>query len=122
MFLIGATGPMRRWLALRFCEALRREVEVQSLTRDTTEADLKQVSVSNVLSLSQHGYRLCVTGTSTVQQSGRLNQVQDLCRTYSDNFSYSSTLHLFSFPSCSLITVLVRLHSVTPEMRSDDTS
>lgn len=31
-----------RQQALRFGEVLQREVEIQSLTRDTTEADLKQ--------------------------------------------------------------------------------
>lgn len=75
MFLIGATGPMRRWLALRFCEALQREVEVQSLTRDTTEADLKQVSVAAVPSLD---YRNGLCGRHCNQQRGRLHQVQDL--------------------------------------------
>lgn len=42
MFLVGEAGPLRRWLALYFCESLGRDVEYVSLTRDTTEADLKQ--------------------------------------------------------------------------------
>eukprot|EP01062_Namystynia_karyoxenos_P006370 TRINITY_DN1222_c0_g1_i1.p1 TRINITY_DN1222_c0_g1~~TRINITY_DN1222_c0_g1_i1.p1 ORF type:complete len:1879 (+),score=516.05 TRINITY_DN1222_c0_g1_i1:79-5637(+) len=42
VFLVGPTGPMRRWLALRWCEAQGREFEVVALTRDTTEGDLKQ--------------------------------------------------------------------------------
>ena len=33
---------MRRWIALRYCEATNRECEVVTLTQDTTEADLKQ--------------------------------------------------------------------------------
>jgi MoxR-like ATPase len=42
MFLLGSPGPQRRWLALAFCELLKREAEVISITRDTTESDLKQ--------------------------------------------------------------------------------
>lgn len=42
MFLLGATGPMRRWLALHYCAVTNREMEYIALTRDTTESDLKQ--------------------------------------------------------------------------------
>jgi von Willebrand factor A domain-containing protein 8 len=42
MLLIGPPGPLRRLLALYFCELTHREAEVVVLTRDTTEADLKQ--------------------------------------------------------------------------------
>ena len=42
MFLIGAPGPERRWLAMAFCELTQREVEFVALSRDTTETDLKQ--------------------------------------------------------------------------------
>ena len=42
VFLVGPPGPARRRLALAFCELLGREVEVLSLSRDTSEADLKQ--------------------------------------------------------------------------------
>ncbi len=42
IFLIGAPGPLRRRLALAFCELARKEVEVVSISQDTTEADLKQ--------------------------------------------------------------------------------
>ena len=42
MFLIGRPGPERRRLALEFLELTGREVEFVSLSRDTTEADLKQ--------------------------------------------------------------------------------
>eukprot|EP01060_Flectonema_neradi_P023062 TRINITY_DN3129_c0_g2_i1.p1 TRINITY_DN3129_c0_g2~~TRINITY_DN3129_c0_g2_i1.p1 ORF type:complete len:1879 (+),score=356.83 TRINITY_DN3129_c0_g2_i1:191-5827(+) len=42
IFLMGTPGPRRRWLALKFCHALMKEVEYLSLSRDTTEADIKQ--------------------------------------------------------------------------------
>lgn len=42
MFLVGAPGPLRRRLALSFCELSGREVELLTLSQDTTEADLKQ--------------------------------------------------------------------------------
>ena len=35
-------GPLRRWLALVFCEKAGREMEYLALTQDTTESDLKQ--------------------------------------------------------------------------------
>ncbi|CAE6937832.1 unnamed protein product [Symbiodinium sp. CCMP2456] len=42
MLLLGPPGSLRRQLALRFCELGGREAEVLTVTRDTTEADLKQ--------------------------------------------------------------------------------
>ena len=42
MFLVGASGPLRRRLALEYCALALREVEYVCLTRDTTESDLKQ--------------------------------------------------------------------------------
>jgi hypothetical protein len=42
MFLLGGPGPVRRWLALSYCELTGREVDFLSLSRDTTESDLKQ--------------------------------------------------------------------------------
>ena len=39
---IRPPGPFRRWLALYYCELTQREVEYLSLSRDTTEADIKQ--------------------------------------------------------------------------------
>ena len=41
MFLIGSHSPMRRWLALRFCEVTNRKCEFVALTSDTSEGDLK---------------------------------------------------------------------------------
>ena len=42
MFLVGGAGPARRAVALTYCELTRREVEYLSLSRDTTESELKQ--------------------------------------------------------------------------------
>lgn len=42
MFLIGTPGATRRRLALRYCQRHEREFELLTLSRDTTEADLKQ--------------------------------------------------------------------------------
>ncbi|BES87714.1 von Willebrand factor A domain containing 8 [Nesidiocoris tenuis] len=42
IFLIGPPGPSKRRLAFRYLELTQREMEFVSLSRDTTEADLKQ--------------------------------------------------------------------------------
>jgi hypothetical protein len=42
MFLLGPPGPLKRWLALLYCQLVGREVEYLPLSRDTTESDLKQ--------------------------------------------------------------------------------
>lgn len=42
VFLIGAPGSLRRRLALQYCELTEREVEYIALSKDTTEADIKQ--------------------------------------------------------------------------------
>lgn len=42
MFLMGSPGMRRRNLAMAFLELTEREVEFIALSRDTTEADLKQ--------------------------------------------------------------------------------
>jgi len=42
LFLIGPPGPEKRHLAMAYCEMTNREMEVVTLTRDTTESDLKQ--------------------------------------------------------------------------------
>ena len=42
VFLIGRPGPLRRHLAMQYLEMTGRELEYVALSRDTTEADLKQ--------------------------------------------------------------------------------
>jgi len=42
IFLLGRPGPFRRTLAQQYLELTKREMEYISLSRDTTEADLKQ--------------------------------------------------------------------------------
>ena len=41
-FLLGPPSPLRRRLALTFAELLNKEVEFLTITKDTTESDLKQ--------------------------------------------------------------------------------
>lgn len=41
--MLGGPSPVRRWLAMAYCELGGREVEYLALSRDTTESDLKQV-------------------------------------------------------------------------------
>lgn len=42
MFLLGRPGPLRRALAMQYLQLTQRELEYVSLSRDTTESDLKQ--------------------------------------------------------------------------------
>ena len=42
VFLVGPPGPRRRQLAMLYCELVGKEYEMVSITRDTTESDLKQ--------------------------------------------------------------------------------
>ena len=42
MLLLGAPGPIRRRIALNYCQSQGRSWEYVSLTRDVTESDLKQ--------------------------------------------------------------------------------
>jgi len=42
MLLLGTPGATRRRLAMLFCEITNREFEFLSLSRDTTESDIKQ--------------------------------------------------------------------------------
>jgi MoxR-like ATPase len=42
VFLIGPPGPLRRSLAMMYLELTQKEAEYVSLSRDTTETDLKQ--------------------------------------------------------------------------------
>lgn len=41
-FLLGRPGPARRAVAMQYLQLTQREVEYVALSRDTTEADLKQ--------------------------------------------------------------------------------
>ena len=80
MYLLGIHGPIRRWLALRFCELLNRECEYVALTRDTTEADLKQRreivaggnvewSDQGVVRAALHGRVLILEGLEKVERN-----------------------------------------------------
>ena len=40
MFLLGKVGPYRRHLALSFAEMLQKEVEIVTITQDTTEVNI----------------------------------------------------------------------------------
>lgn len=42
IFLLGPPGPGKRHLAMQYLELTNRELEYVSLSRDTTESDLKQ--------------------------------------------------------------------------------
>ncbi|XP_027212912.2 von Willebrand factor A domain-containing protein 8 [Penaeus vannamei] len=42
VFLIGPPGPLKRLLAMSYLELTQREIEFVTLTRDTTDTDLKQ--------------------------------------------------------------------------------
>ena len=42
MFLMGPPSSLPRRLAMAYCELTGREMEYVSLSRDTTETDLKQ--------------------------------------------------------------------------------
>jgi hypothetical protein len=42
IFLLGRPGPQRRLLAQQYLQLTQREMEYVALSRDTTEADLKQ--------------------------------------------------------------------------------
>eukprot|EP01059_Diplonema_ambulator_P003961 TRINITY_DN1366_c0_g3_i1.p1 TRINITY_DN1366_c0_g3~~TRINITY_DN1366_c0_g3_i1.p1 ORF type:complete len:1824 (+),score=656.81 TRINITY_DN1366_c0_g3_i1:37-5472(+) len=65
IYLLGPPGPRRRWLALKFCHALMREVEYLSLSRDTTEADIKQrreMQNGNLVFVDQPAVRAAIHG------------------------------------------------------------
>lgn len=58
-------GELRRRIALRFCEVTQREFEIVSLSRDTTEADLKQrreIVGNSVRFFDQAAFRAAVEG------------------------------------------------------------
>ncbi|KAL6064918.1 von Willebrand factor A domain-containing protein 8 [Balamuthia mandrillaris] len=67
MLLLGppSEGAMRRRLALRFCELTHRAAELVSLSRDTTEADLKQrreIRGRTVMLVDQSAVRAAIEG------------------------------------------------------------
>lgn len=67
--LIGPPGPERRYLALRFCELLNKEVEFVSISRDTTESDLKQrreLTGKTTKFVHQAAVRAAIEGVKTV--------------------------------------------------------
>ena len=79
IFLMGPPGPRRRWLALKFCHALMKEVEYLSLSRDTTESDIKQrreIQDGGVVFVDQpavqaaiHGRVLILDGVERVERN-----------------------------------------------------
>ena len=79
IYLLGTPGPRRRWLALKFCHALMKEVEYLSLSRDTTEADIKQrreMQDGNLVFVDQpavkaaiHGRVLILDGVERVERN-----------------------------------------------------
>lgn len=78
-FLLGGPGPVRRWLALSYCELAGREVDFMTLSRDTTESDLKQrreILHANALFVDQapvraalHGRVLIIEGIERVERN-----------------------------------------------------
>jgi len=84
MFLLGSPGPCRRHLALAFCEMTGREVEYVSLSRDTTETDLKQrreIINSSVHYMDQVCRNVCVCARAHFYAYACYAHVQivDLC-------------------------------------------
>eukprot|EP00760_Papus_ankaliazontas_P017911 PhM_4_TR17397/c0_g1_i1/m.85845 len=79
MFLLGHPGPLRRWLALMFCEITQREVEFLTLSRDTTDVDIKQrreIKGNNVMYVHQpavsaaiHGHVLVLEGVEKAERN-----------------------------------------------------
>ncbi|XP_028166963.1 von Willebrand factor A domain-containing protein 8-like [Ostrinia furnacalis] len=65
MFLLGRPGPTRRKIALQYLELTQRELEYVALSRDTTEADLKQrreIQSSTAKYFDQSAVRAAVEG------------------------------------------------------------
>lgn len=65
MFLLGRPGPSRRKVALQYLELTQRELEYVALSRDTTEADLKQrreIHSSTAQYFDQSAVRAAVEG------------------------------------------------------------
>ncbi|KAL4221611.1 von Willebrand factor A domain-containing protein 8 [Mactra antiquata] len=69
VFLIGSPGPMRRQLAMMYLELTKREGEYVSLSRDTTEADLKQrreIRSGSAFYLDQSAVRAAINGHTLI--------------------------------------------------------
>ncbi|XP_041978858.1 von Willebrand factor A domain-containing protein 8 [Aricia agestis] len=65
MFLLGRPGPSRRKVALQYLELTQRELEYVALSRDTTEADLKQrreIEKSTAKYFDQSAVRAAIEG------------------------------------------------------------
>ncbi|CAB3227227.1 unnamed protein product [Arctia plantaginis] len=65
MFLLGRPGPSRRKVALQYLELTQRELEYVALSRDTTEADLKQrreIQKSTAKYFDQSAVRAAIEG------------------------------------------------------------
>ncbi|XP_026486549.2 von Willebrand factor A domain-containing protein 8 [Vanessa tameamea] len=65
MFLLGRPGPSRRKVALQYLELTQRELEYVALSRDTTEADLKQrreIQSSTATYFDQSAVRAAIKG------------------------------------------------------------
>jgi hypothetical protein len=74
--LIGPPGPERRRLALRFCELANREIEFVSISRDTTETDLKQrreLTKGSTLFIDQPAVRAAIEGISSLNKKKIMN-------------------------------------------------
>ena len=65
VFLLGRPGPLRRTLAQQYLEMTNREMEYVSLSRDTTESDIKQrreISSGTAHYIDQSAVRAAVNG------------------------------------------------------------
>lgn len=65
MYLIGPPGPLKRWLAFYFCQITGREMEYISLTKDTSESDIKQrreISKKTLHYIDQAAVRAAING------------------------------------------------------------
>lgn len=65
MFLIGRPGTARRHIAMQYLQLTQREVEYVSLSRDTTESDLKQrreITAGTATYIDQAAVRAAVHG------------------------------------------------------------
>ena len=83
IFLIGRPSPLRRKLALQYLELTQRELEFVSLSRDTTESDLKQrreISAATAFYIDQSAVRAASQGRILVLEG--IEKVCDLTFLY----------------------------------------